>query len=201
MAFVLGMTLPASCKTHARVLFMIGMYEAFGSEFAFEYGQKHPDFFRDLDPVVVAKTLHSTKVPRKLSLKVPRKLSLHQKLWTHLEPTHQVASRPLEAASLLLACFVHSQMDLYTQVTDNPSPLHPIRDGCPHFLHPAETVFDVSQFLMCTSDTVEGLAPGLITTFGSSDTSSRLSCKTANHPASHRNAPRLYRIRIQDRFF
>ena len=75
MAFVLGMTLPASCKTHARVLFIIGMYEAFGSEFAYEYGKEHPEFFRDLDPVVVAKTLHSTKVPRKLSLKTLSNLS------------------------------------------------------------------------------------------------------------------------------
>jgi len=68
LSFVRGMTLPASCNTETRVLSLIGMYETFGSDAVYQYGQAHPQFLQDMDATSVANCLHSTRVPSNLSL-------------------------------------------------------------------------------------------------------------------------------------
>jgi hypothetical protein len=60
-----------------------------------------------------------------------------------------------------------------------------------------------APFLIHTSNTLEAHAPVSLTTFRSSDTEieTKAHCclgMTAHHPTPQSNAPRLYRIRIQD---
>ena len=47
MAFVLGLKLSPQCDTETCVVFMMNMYEVFGSEAAFRYGQSHLEFLED----------------------------------------------------------------------------------------------------------------------------------------------------------
>ena len=68
-ALVLGLTLPLSCGTETCVLFLINLYETFGSVAGYLWGQANPDFLQGLDLSIVKNVLHSTKIPSGLSLR------------------------------------------------------------------------------------------------------------------------------------
>ena len=68
-ALILGLKLPPSCGTETGVLFLINMYETFGSVAGFLCGQAHPECFQGLDLSIVKDVLHSTKIPSGLSLR------------------------------------------------------------------------------------------------------------------------------------
>jgi len=69
LALILGLKLPVSCGTETCVLFLINLYETFGSVAAYLWGQAHPEFFQGLDLSIVKNVLHSTKIPSGLSLR------------------------------------------------------------------------------------------------------------------------------------
>ena len=68
MVLVNGLKLSSQCDTETRVVFIMNMYEVWGSETAWRYGQENPAFFDSLDPEIVRQILHSTKIPSNLSL-------------------------------------------------------------------------------------------------------------------------------------
>ena len=81
MVLVNGLKLSSQCDTETRVVFIMNMYEVWGSETAWRYGQENPAFFDSLDPEIVRQILHSTKIPSSLSLETFVKGSQTSFIW------------------------------------------------------------------------------------------------------------------------